>query len=134
MRRVRVMAFLAHSAWAARRFRRRLVTRSWTLSRWYYRWHRLELRGRGSDLVWYFAYGSNMHDSAFRERRRMGPLEWGVGRLAGYRLRFNLDATPRAARPRGISVPMAAVKGGACSSGSPGSRWFGGTWRRGARA
>ncbi len=92
---VRVMAFLAHSARAARRFRRRLVTRSWTLSRWYYRWHSLELRGRGSDLVWYFAYGSNMHDSAFRERRRMRPLEWRVGRLGGYRLRFNLDGIPK---------------------------------------
>jgi len=36
-----------------------------------------------------------MHDSAFRERRRMRPLEWRVGRLGGYRLHFNLDGTPK---------------------------------------
>ena len=71
------------------------MARSWALSRWHYRYHGLELQGRAGDAVWYFAYGSNMHDSAFRERRRMRPLEWRVGRLAGYRLRFNLEGTPR---------------------------------------
>jgi cation transport regulator ChaC len=44
--------------------------------------------------VWYLAYGSNMHESAFRERRRMVPMEWRVGRVKGYRLRFNLDGRP----------------------------------------
>ena len=91
----RIAGFLTRSARAAKRNWRRMVARSWTLSRWRYRWHGLELPGRGSDLVWYFAYGSNMHDSAFRERRRMHPLEWRVGRLAGYRLRFNLDDSLR---------------------------------------
>lgn len=74
---------------------RRLTARSWTLARWHYRLHGLELNGRASDTVWYFAYGSNMHDSAFLVRRRMRPLEWRVGRLAGYRLRFNLDGWPK---------------------------------------
>ena len=95
VRRFRITGFLARSVQAAKRSCRRLVARSWTLSRWRYRWHGLELQGKGPDLVWYFAYGSNMHDSAFRERRRMRPLEWRVGRLAGYRLRFNLDGTPK---------------------------------------
>ncbi len=35
-----------------------------------------------------------MHDSAFRERRGMRPLEWRAGRVAGYRLRFNLEGRP----------------------------------------
>lgn len=72
-----------------------MVARSWTLSKWHYRAHGLTLTGRASDRVWYFAYGSNMHDSAFIVRRRMNPSEWRVGRLKGYRLRFNLDGVPR---------------------------------------
>jgi cation transport regulator ChaC len=80
---------------AARRLRRRLIARSWALSRWYYRLHGLELTGRAADTAWYFAYGSNMHDSAFLERRRMQPLEWRVACLKGYRLRFNLDGIPK---------------------------------------
>src|SRR5580704_10806329 len=74
---------------------RRVMARSWMLSRWYYRFHQLELKGRASDTGWYFAYGSNMHDSAFIERRRMRPLEWRAARLKGYRLRFNLDGFPK---------------------------------------
>ena len=70
------------------------------LSRLHYRYHGLALHGRPSDPVWYFAYGSNMHDSAFLQRRRMKPLEWRVGRIKGYRLRFNLEG-----RPRGRAAP-----------------------------
>ena len=80
---------------ALRRRVRRVIARSWLASRWYYRFHRVELTGRPSDTAWYFAYGSNMHDSAFIERRRMRPLEWRAGRLKGYRLRFNLDGFPK---------------------------------------
>jgi cation transport regulator ChaC len=79
---------------------RRLTAKSWTLARWHYHFHGLELTGRSSDTVWYFAYGSNMHHSAFQDRRRMHPLEWRVGRLPGYRLRFNLDG-----RPKGNAAP-----------------------------
>ncbi len=79
---------------------RRLVAKSWALSRLYYRWRGLGLAGRPGDPVWYFAFGANMHDSAFRERRGMRPAAWRAGRVKGYRLRFNLEG-----RPRGRSAP-----------------------------
>jgi cation transport regulator ChaC len=41
-----------------------------------------------ADRVWYFAYGSNMNERLFRERRHMTPIETRVARLDGYRLRF----------------------------------------------
>jgi cation transport regulator ChaC len=77
-----------------RRHWRRLLVRSWTLSRWHYRWHGHALTGRPHEPVWYLAYGANMHHSTFRERRGMCPTEWRVGRIRGYRLRFNLDGFP----------------------------------------
>jgi len=79
---------------------RRLIAKSWLLSCCYYplRGHRLS--GRASDEIWYFAYGANMHDSAFRVRRGIQPLEHCSGRIKGYRLRFNLDG-----RPRGKAAP-----------------------------
>jgi cation transport regulator ChaC len=79
---------------------RRLLAKSWHLSRYHYRWHGHALTGRPSEPVWYFAYGANMHHSAFRERRRMRPAEWRVGRVRGYRLRFNLEG-----RPAGRAAP-----------------------------
>ncbi len=79
---------------------RRLIAKSWILSRCYYplRGHRLS--GRANDEIWYFAYGANMHDSAFRVRRGIQPLEHRSGQIKGYRLRFNLDG-----RPRGKAAP-----------------------------
>jgi gamma-glutamylcyclotransferase len=56
------------------RLLRRAVARSWLLSRVWYRLHGLRLEGRPGDHVWYFAYGANMNDVAFRERRGMCPL------------------------------------------------------------
>jgi gamma-glutamylcyclotransferase len=79
---------------------RRLVARSWGLSWCYYRLHGLPLPGRPAQHVWYFAYGANMHDRAFRVRRRMQPVEQRIGRIRGYRLRFNLEG-----RPRGRAAP-----------------------------
>ena len=79
---------------------RRFVARSWALSWFYYRLHGLTLAGRPGDQVWYFAYGANMHDRAFRERRRMRPVEQRVGRILDYRLRFNLEG-----RPKGRAAP-----------------------------
>lgn len=73
---------------------RQVVARSWLLSRAWYRLHGMRLDGRPSDLVWYFAYGANMSDSVFRERRGMRPLQARAGRIPGYRLRFNLDGRP----------------------------------------
>ena len=78
----------------------RITLRSWALTRVRYRRYGIELEGRPGDPVWYFAYGSNVHPDAFRGRRRMQPSEWRVGRIPGYRLRFNLDG-----RPRGRSAP-----------------------------
>jgi len=83
------------------RFRwHRWLARSWILSWCHYRLRGLPLTGRPMDEVWYFAYGANMHDSAFRERRGMRPHEWRPGRIKGYRLRFNLEG-----RPRGKAAP-----------------------------
>lgn len=79
---------------------RRLVAKSWILSHCYYplRGHRLS--GRAKDEIWYFAYGANMHDSTFRVRRGIQPLERRSGHIKGYRLRFNLDG-----RPSGRAAP-----------------------------
>ena len=79
---------------------RRGIARSWWLSRLWYRRFGLRVEGRPADEVWYFAFGANMHDSAFRERRRMRPLEWRPGRIRDYRLRFNLEG-----RPKGKAAP-----------------------------
>ena len=79
----------------------RQVTRlSWWLAKLRYRLHGIRLMGRPADEIWYFAFGANMHDSAFRERRGMGPLDSKPGRVRGYRLRFNLEG-----RPRGKAAP-----------------------------
>ena len=83
---------------------RRLITKSWMLAWLYYRCNGVELTGRPKDEVWYFAFGANMHDSAFRERRGMRPIGWRAGRVKGYRLRFNLDGRPKGkAAPANIS-------------------------------
>lgn len=63
----------------------RLILRSWLYL----------CRGRRlpSDVdgpVWYFAYGSNMNERLFRERRHMTPIETRTARLDGYRLRFTI--------------------------------------------
>jgi cation transport regulator ChaC len=79
---------------------RRAVARSWLLSRPYYRWHGARLVGRPGQEIWYFAYGANMHDATFRQRRGIKPRECRRGRLAGYRLRFNLEG-----RPKGRAAP-----------------------------
>jgi cation transport regulator ChaC len=44
--------------------------------------------------LWYFAYGSNLHDAIFRERRGMTVHRVRRGWLDGYRLRFNLPIGP----------------------------------------
>jgi cation transport regulator ChaC len=42
------------------------------------------------DPIWYFAYGSNMNERLFRERRHMTPIETRAGHLRGYGLRFTV--------------------------------------------
>jgi len=77
-----------------------VILRVWPLARLWYRAWGLALVGHPREAVWYFAYGANMHDSAFRARRGMRPDEWRAGRITGYRLRFNLDG-----RPKGRTAP-----------------------------
>jgi cation transport regulator ChaC len=72
-----------------------LIAGSWALSWCLYRLHGIRLAGPPHEEIWYFAYGANMHDSAFRGWRRMRPSEWRPGRLRGYRLRFNLAGPPK---------------------------------------
>ncbi|GMQ89784.1 MAG: hypothetical protein BMS9Abin10_0118 [Gammaproteobacteria bacterium] len=83
---------------------RRLIAKSWMISKMYYWLYGLPITGRPRETVWYFAFGANMHDSAFRERRRMRPIEWRAGCVRGYRLRFNLEGRPKGkAAPANIS-------------------------------
>ena len=68
-------------------------------------WVRLR-RGRVAppaipDPVWYFAYGSNMNERLFRERRHMTPIETRIGRLNDYRICFTVGG----GRRPGISAP-----------------------------
>lgn len=46
-------------------------------------------------LVWYYAFGSNMNERVFRERRHMTPMETRIARLSGYRLRFTVAGRQR---------------------------------------
>lgn len=81
-----------------------VILRVWPLARLWYRARGLTLDGHPGDEIWYFAYGANMHESAFHERRGMRPEEWRAGRITGYRLRFNLEGRPRGrAAPANIS-------------------------------
>lgn len=64
--------------------------------------------------VWYFAYGSNMNERLFRERRHMVWLETRIGRLDGYRLAFTVAGGHRP----GESAPANVVK-------APGEAVFG---------
>jgi gamma-glutamylcyclotransferase len=79
---------------------RRLIAKSWLLSRWYYSLCGARLLGRPKQEVWYFAYGSNMDERTFCHRRRIRPMECRLGRIKGYQLRFNLEG-----RPKGKAAP-----------------------------
>lgn len=90
-----------------------VLMRCWPLCRFWYRRHGIALQGRPDDDIWYFAYGANMHDSAFRARRRMMPRQVRAGWIKDYRLRFNLEGHPRGkAAPANIMAePGAEVWG-----------------------
>ncbi len=66
----------------------------WQMAKWRYRRYGMELKGGPDDEVWHLAYGSNMNEAVFCDRRGMQPLEWRAGCLPGFRLRFNLDGHP----------------------------------------
>ncbi|MGA7329126.1 MAG: gamma-glutamylcyclotransferase family protein [Rhodomicrobium sp.] len=57
------------------------IASSWALSWCLYRLRGICLIGRPHEEIWYFAYGANMHDSAFREWRGLRPTEWRPGRV-----------------------------------------------------
>jgi len=92
---------------------RMFIARSWALSWCLYRLHGVRLIGPPGEYIWYFAYGSNMHDDVFCGWRGMSPLEWRAGRVHGYRLRFNLYGRPKGqAAPANLQVqPQAEVWG-----------------------
>ena len=56
--------------------------------------------------VWYFAYGSNMNERLFRERRHMVWSDVRTGRLDGYRLAFSVSG----GRRPGTSAPANIVE------------------------
>ena len=55
--------------------------------------------------VWYFAYGSNMSERLFRERRHMVWHDARLARLDGYRLAFTVGG----GRRPGVSAPANIV-------------------------
>ena len=57
------------------------------------------------DQLWYFAYGSNINERLFRERRHMVWDEARLGRLNGYRLAFSVAGGMKP----GISAPANIV-------------------------
>src|SRR3954454_3788524 len=67
-----------------------LPTRCWGFAWCLYRLYGIPLIGPPDEHIWYFAYGANMHDSAFRDWRGMHPVEWRPARLPGYRLCFDV--------------------------------------------
>lgn len=58
------------------------------------------------DPVWYFAYGGNMSERVFVQRRRIRPAETRVGQLRGYRLVFTVAGGMRP----GLSAPANIVE------------------------
>ena len=58
---------------------RRLIRRSWFLSRYYYRYRGAHLHARPRQEVWYFAYGANMGYGTFSTRRGIQALECHPG-------------------------------------------------------
>lgn len=83
----------------------------WSALRWWIHLRRGRMPpARLPDPIWYFAYGSNMNERLFRERRHMTWREMRVGRIRGYRLAFTVGG---GARP-GVSAPanIVAAPGG----------------------
>ncbi len=78
----------------------------WPICRWWVRLRRHRTPPPSvPDPVWYFAYGSNMNERLFRERRHMTPVETRTGRLNGTRLCF----TVAGGRRPGVSAPANIV-------------------------
>ena len=79
----------------------------WQLCRSWVKFRRGRIPPRKvSDPVWYFAFGSNMNERLFKERRHMTPLETRIARVEGYRLCFTVVG----GRRPGISAPANIVE------------------------
>lgn len=87
----------------------------WLLARRWIRYRRGRLPSATMpDPVWYFAYGGNMSERVFVQRRRIRPSETRTGRLRGYRLVFTVAGgmRPGMSAPANIvEAPDAAVHG-----------------------
>ena len=68
---------------------------------------------QGGETVWYFAYGSNLHDAIFRVRRGMRARAVRRGWLDGFRLCFNLPVGPG---ERGVANIEATVGESICGA------------------
>ena len=80
---------------------------AWSVLRLWIRNHRGRLPPTSvPDPVWYFAYGSNMNELLFRERRHMTWLETRVGQLKDHRLAF----TVAGGMQPGLSAPANIVE------------------------
>lgn len=80
---------------------------AWPLIRWAIRIRRGRLPpAHLPDRLWYFAYGSNMNERLFRERRQMRWHDVRVGRLEGFRLVFSRTG----GRRPGLSAPANIVE------------------------
>lgn len=78
----------------------------WSVLRWWIRYRRGRLPPASMpDPLWYFAYGGNMSERVFVQRRRIRPAEARLGRLRGYRLAFTVAGGMRP----GISAPANIV-------------------------
>ena len=74
----------------------------WPFCRLWVRFRRGRVPPRSvPDPVWYFAYGSNMNERLFRERRHMTPIETRIGHLTDHRLCFTVAGGMRP----GLSAP-----------------------------
>jgi len=90
-----------------------LIASSWALSWCLYRLHGIRLIGPPREEIWYFAYGANMHDSAFRHWRGMCPREWRPG--PGIPAPFQ----PQGARQRQVRLCQFVCRSGRGGLGCP---------------
>ena len=76
---------------------RRMIAKSWILSRCYYPLRNHRLSGGRTTRSGISLMAPTCADSAFRVRRGRQALECCTGPIKGYRLRFNLDGLRLAA-------------------------------------